>query len=243
MNKWQWRFAAPAVSGALLLGGCASQQAPEAMPAEEEPAAVAEPAQEPGLLAMPWAEFNALPAEMKRSYALDHLLGNETIHQVRVADDEGAAKLSYPLTGEGELVDLDGQSIVNNWDYALDDARMSGETGVLLEDEAIKLLSAAFYETDDSAAVLDEYMNERDRIVSRDAPFYVSDTAYVVYTETPVAEGTDSAGNPIKFKDISFTDQYGVNKTGRFAHVPVDALDADGFTSEFWLLVNLQPAP
>jgi hypothetical protein len=244
--------AVAAAALALSLSACAPSGPTPAQVADaqqmEADAAAEREAQEADLLRLTestWQEFAAESADLKRAYAVSAILDRADAHQVSLADQGTLMPITmeYPLTGEGEVVNLDGQAILNNWHYAIEDARMQrNEDGTLDYDEAIKTLSAAFYLTGEDGTATDAYAETRDDILGQPKPYVVSDTMLTVYGETPIADGVDSAGDAIKFKDLSYSTQSGENFTARFAYVEMEPLGPEGFPWEYWLLVERQPA-
>lgn len=237
---------------ALALSGCApAAPTPEQVAEQEQLAAEteAERAEQQAnlerLTSATWQEFSAEPAELKRSYAVQAVLNRETDHQMMMGDEgtQMPTALDYPLDGEGEMADLDGQAILNNWNYTIEDARIiAAEDGSLDIDEAIKTLSAAFYVTDESGGASQAYIEERDDLLSHAKPFKYTDTRLTVFSETPIADGVDNAGTPIRFKDVSYTDEGGTSYVARFAYIETERIVYEGYEAEYWVLIDRQAA-
>jgi hypothetical protein len=133
--------------------------------------------------------------------------------------------------------DMPAQGIVDNFNYVLDEVGMSYKVDseanqVLDKDEAIKILSGAYYDTG-SPVVTKAFLNDRERVLSKDNLF-ITDQKYTAVSESEIQVGDDQFGNPTEYKEIIIENQHGETFTTEFVYIEYTNIDGDPAST--WLL-------
>jgi hypothetical protein len=232
---------------AASLAACAPSSTP---PAASDAPESAQPADTSGeesrdeqrerLSALTWEEFASEPAVDRRDWALWELGLYADRHQVQViAPERGPAYYGMYVDDDKDPRELDGQTILNNFHYVLGDSRISvaADEESFDHDRAIKVLSAAFYDTNEATAI-PEYAAERTDLLEHTERFFYSDEKFTVVSEVPAFEGLDNDGNEILLKDIVYDDESGTRWTARFA-----CTDQGSSLKDYsWLLMTVAAA-
>lgn len=233
----------------LMLGGCAAtaEGPKDAMQVDEEPStAVEEPSQpetpaEPTLITefteYTWETFNEADPNAKRAYATYRIENNQDEHTKLI---DGKKMSEWTETS----IDMSDQAILGNFNYVLDEAYMTmgfdtqNRDHYLDHDEAIKILSGAYYNTDGDERISNSFVNARDFILSAEDAVLQADALTTVVSSSGVAEGVDFSGDPITYKDLLLVDYEGSQLTGRFVYVEFDGANDDDEITSSWLLME-----
>lgn len=237
MRRWVSVLGTAVVGVTVLLGGCAAQ--PEATPepaadVDEEPAeaeaAPVEPELVTSLKSTTWEEYAAAPRAEQVAYAYFRLDQNADRHAGAVGDRDRT-------TWTPPSHDMSGQQVVDNFNYVRDEAGMSykivdGEHA-LDHDEAIKILSGAYYDNNGSVLSSKAFVQDRDYILAQDTLF-ITNQRQTVVSESEITPSDDREGKPVESRQITVVDQAGYTITMEFFYLEYE--DVDGNTASTWLL-------
>lgn len=241
---------ATAVVLALVLAGCGSNASSEGPKPEVTVSAEATPSATPeapapsdvitSLEGVGYLTFEQADPSEKRAYA-QHFIDERKDRHASITGDYDRTTWTEPL------IDMDGQQIVDNWMYVLDEAGITDEfdaekeAHLLDHDQAIKILSGAFYSTDDFAdnsMYPSPYNGTVEFLLSRDEGYVTQDGAdkKTVQNTTELSEGIGPSGEAIQFKDISYTNPQGEASVARFVYTTFS--NVDGEDQSTWLFLN-----
>lgn len=212
-----------------------SQVEEEPAPVEEEPT-IETPELIASLQETTWETFSASPRAEQVAYSHYRIKTNSELHAEGVGDDDRT-------TWTEPSHDMTAQQIVDNFNYVRDESGFSYKivdgTGdkVLDKDEAIKILSGAYYDNSGSVFSSKSFVNDRDFILGRDTLF-ITDQKQTVISESEIKQSDDRDGNPVESKEITVVDQSGYNITMEFFYVEYP--DTDGNTASAWLFFQQQ---
>lgn len=130
-----------------------------------------------------------------------------------------------------------GTQIVEQWQYTRTAAFLQRDMTDLVsfdKDSAKKMLAGAYYYTGLDTQVTTAYVEDMKRVDAAAERTTLIDT-FTVTNTTEVATGVDRNNTPIKYRDISFTEnETGTLYTGRFVYTEYQ--DKSGATHGQWLV-------
>ncbi|MGH7218302.1 MAG: hypothetical protein ACREGE_02580 [Candidatus Microsaccharimonas sp.] len=201
----------------------------EPAPVEEEPT-VETPELITSLQDTTWEGFSASPRTEQVAYSYYRLDQNADRHTDAVVDKDRT-------TWTEPSHDMTGQQIVDNFNYVRDESGLSYEIvdgeHALDKDEAIKILSGAYYDNSGSVLSSKSFINDRDYILNSDGLF-ITNQKQTVVSESEIKQSDDRDGNPVESKEITVVDQNGYNITMEFFYLEYP--DTNGDTASTWLL-------
>lgn len=206
-----------------------SQVDEEPAPIEEEPSNVI-PEKIASYSELTWEDFQREPRNDQLSYVDYRIDMNAELHATAVGERDRT-------TWTEPSKDMPAQGIVDNFNYVLDEVGMSYKVDseanqVLDKDEAIKILSGAYYDTG-SPVVTKAFLNDRERVLSKDNLF-ITDQKYTAVSESEIQVGDDQFGNPTEYKEIIIENQHGETFTTEFVYIEYTNIDGDPAST--WLL-------